>query len=76
MMSILGAMFGELLCLYLIAFRWNAIVAKYGRFDLIFWTSYVVIACSLLGWLVGIVAGLAIWGVRYALWAISSGTSN
>jgi hypothetical protein len=76
MTSILGTMFGELIRLYLVAFRWNAIVAKYGSFDLIFWGYYVMIACSLLGWIAGLVAGLAIGGVRYALWAISGGTSN
>ena len=66
-------MVGQVLCLYLIVFRWDAVVAKYGRLDLIFWANYVVTACSLLAWIVGIAVLLAIWGVQYALWAISGG---
>jgi hypothetical protein len=58
--SILGGLFGEVLCLYLVAFRWDAIVAKYGRLDLIFWANYVVLTCSLLASIVGIVVWLAI----------------
>jgi hypothetical protein len=73
MISILGAMFGQVLCLYLIVFRWDAVVAKYGRLDLIFWVNYVLLASTLLAWIVGLVVLFAIWGVQYALWAISGG---
>lgn len=68
MMSLIGGAVGALFCLYSIVFRWNVVIAKYGRFSLYFWFLAVTAGCSLVGYLVS----LAIWGVWYVVWRASS----
>jgi hypothetical protein len=68
MMSLIGGALGALFCLYSITFRWKAVVAKYGRYSLYAWFLGFTLGGSLLGYL----AGLAVWGVRYAIWRASN----
>ena len=52
-----GEILAALYCLYSITFRWNAVKAKYGTLDLMFWAQFVVWA----GWLVSALVVIAVW---------------
>jgi hypothetical protein len=59
---------GLLFCLCTLAFRWRAVVAKYGELSLYWWVLAVTVTWALFG----LALSFAIWGVRYGIWMASS----
>lgn len=59
----IGRFFGSLFCLYLIAFRWLNVRAKYGMLDLHYWAAAMVFGAAIL-------ADVLCWGLLLTFWEL------
>ncbi len=62
MFAQIGGAIGWSICLFIVLFRWKALVGKYGTLSLYWWIFAVTVGCSLVGFL----ADSLIVGAQYA----------